>query len=317
MDSKEFPCTKCAKIFMREVLLWHHSKKCNDVKDVKCETKKTEKMGEKPLNDRAKLIFIDTETTGLELDSRVISIAYIITEFEGTELKSTYAVIKPDGKYDASTINNSHIHGLTPAIVNGGTDLLGVLATLESLIHKDDVLVGHNINYDRQILINEAKRLGLELNVLKLRTECTLKMARDKLQGTNHKLGTVYYKFFRETFEGAHNALQDTRACMKCYFALLKCAKEEVQELIFTDQICRHKHFRVIKIFHDEAAHCIFCNKALGNSIINYMVPFGQYKGKPVLEVINTNYNYGLFLLNKCNSFPEKWKALIGKFILR
>lgn len=187
------------------------------------------------------IIFIDLETSGIPItkgdiyylpselnfydDSRIVEIAYLICTPKNEELLTYREIIKPDN----FIIKNDFIHGIKheDAIKNGKSIKLILEKLLKNIFNYNvGLIVCHNINFDVNILLSECYR-NLEFKILievlnLLPKYCTCRTGSEKYtQNEKHiKLIELYGLLFNEDFEGQHNALNDTKACARCYFAI-------------------------------------------------------------------------------------------------
>jgi DNA polymerase III subunit epsilon len=181
-------------------------------------------------------LFFDTETTGiprnykapltdLENWPRMVQIAWLLTDEAGEEIDSAEFIIQPQG----FTIpkDAAEIHGITTEMaLRDGVDITQVLATLTPHIDAARVLIAHNMAFDEKILGAEYLRAGLANPLEGKQRSCTMQSATDfcQLPGRyGHKWPTLHelhLKLFNRSFEGAHRALVDVRACVSCYFEL-------------------------------------------------------------------------------------------------
>ena len=199
-----------------------------------------------------KILFFDTETTGLPLDydepytnvknwPRLVQLSWILEDTETNEVTEHDFIIKPSGfiiPFAATKIH--HItHGWAE---RNGKPIVSVLYKFELDILKADLLVGHNIQFDLNIVAAEFYRLKKynecvlaprTINkILKIffakPTRCTMK------EGANYtkievpykdeykwpKLAELYRYFYGKDFKGAHNALDDIRATRDCFWQM-------------------------------------------------------------------------------------------------
>lgn len=181
-------------------------------------------------------LFFDTETTGIPRNykapasdhrnwPRLVQIAWLLVDKEANEVASAEYIVKPDGftiPQDAA-----RIHGITTEMAaQNGLDLKVILAEVTPNINKASALVAHNIQFDEKILGAEFLRVG-SANIVELKQrKCTMQGATNycRLPGPyGYKWPTLqelHMKLFNESFEGAHRALVDVRACARCYFEL-------------------------------------------------------------------------------------------------
>lgn len=166
-----------------------------------------------------KLVFFDTETTGLKMPY-IISIAYIIY-IDGKLQKSRYIICNPDYPIDpgASKVNGFYNKDLKdkPLFIDFWEEIYEDF--------KDAIWVGHNVNYDKKAMIKTCERYNLELPDYKIC--CTYRNAKkliDSQNVKNYKLNTLC-DYFNIEFHNHHTASFDTVACLKIYNELVKISK--------------------------------------------------------------------------------------------
>lgn len=178
-------------------------------------------------------LFFDTETTGLSHHKdHIVQIAWVLADEAGNIKAEECCVIRPDG-YSIPT-NASKIHGITTKkACEIGLPLVVVLKRLSDVATRATVLVAHNFSFDYAILQHDYKIAGLVFPLHGKIQVCTMKLSTawcrlPKLNGSHGfkwpKLDELHYRLFGEGFNGAHDALADTHACMRCYFELVKKA---------------------------------------------------------------------------------------------
>ena len=181
-------------------------------------------------------LFFDTETTGLPKNykapasdlknwPRLVQVAWLVADKEGNEIKSAEYIIKPDGF--TIPAEAAKIHGITHELAtSSGVDLKPVLEEIVKDISSAEVLIAHNVQFDEKILGAELLRMGQPNHIEGKPRKCTMHSSTDfcRIPGPYGnkwpKLQELYTKLFRETFDNAHSALADVRACSKCYFEL-------------------------------------------------------------------------------------------------
>lgn len=200
-----------------------------------------------------KILFFDTETTGLPLDfdepytnvknwPRLVQLSWIFEDTETKEVTEHDFIIKPEGfiiPFAATKIH--HIsHGRAE---RNGKPIQSVLSKFELEILKADLLVGHNIEFDLNIVAAEFYRLKKDKEcVLAPRTInkiintlfskpnfCTMETGTyyTKIETYNGeykwpKLIELYRHLFGHDFKGAHNSLDDIRATRECFWEMLR-----------------------------------------------------------------------------------------------
>lgn len=185
-------------------------------------------------------LIIDTETTGLpktkgynkyyhysENDkydsSRMVQIAWKIFNKNLDCIKTKNYIIKRDN----FSIENSKFHGITNSISETqGENLEFIFYDLFKDILNCKLIIGHNIDFDSNIILNHSYRVNNINFIIKwnlIEKFCTMKKSKNILK-INSKFGYKYpnlsetYKYFyKKDFENPHNALFDVEACSKCF----------------------------------------------------------------------------------------------------
>lgn len=177
------------------------------------------------------LIF-DTETTGLPRDKHVpasnqrgnwpdiVSISWRVYENGVCRKKESY-IIKPDGW--TIPAESTRIHGITPAMAEEGANLQTALAAFLEDIATAQIIVAHNLSFDRQVVLNALKwRLGLKtVTWSPLADFCTGILSTNELKlpfmgrnaSGNYKMPSLK-ELYKATFSndeppGAHNSARD------------------------------------------------------------------------------------------------------------
>ena len=183
-----------------------------------------------------KYLFFDTETTGLPKDykapvtdvdnwPRLVQIGWITMDENQNVLEEKEYIIFPD----SFTIPKeaSDVHRITQERAEkGGVPVLTVLQEFRNAIQQADFLVGHNIEFDCNIVGAEFIRNDVEFLENKLPRICTMKRSIDfcalpgKWGYKWPKLMELHVKLFNEEFEEAHAAMADIKATAKCFFEL-------------------------------------------------------------------------------------------------
>ena len=204
------------------------------------------------------LIF-DTETTGLPKNwkapisdtsnwPRCVQIAWQLHDNFGKLVENKSFIIKPDG-FDIP-FESENIHGIsTDLALADGVQLIKVLESFNSAISKSKFIVGHNINFDLNVIGCEFYRLNFEskINTVDVLDTCSEQTAElCKLsggRGGKYKLPTLteLHEFlFNEKFKDAHNASADVEATSRCFLELIRIEnfnKDQIQlgENYFTE----------------------------------------------------------------------------------
>lgn len=185
----------------------------------------------------SKILVFDTETTGfinkkepgLEHQPYIIQFAWILWELKNgkySEISRKDILIKPPIPipYAASQIH--HIYDIDVGEKSGFAENLDVLM---NFISQADIIVGHNIQYDEDLLKLELRRQEKLHLYNPSEVVCTMKSSVDFCailwNGERFKypkLWELHRKLFGEYFSGAHDAMVDVEATLRCFLELEK-----------------------------------------------------------------------------------------------
>ena len=181
-------------------------------------------------------LFFDCETTGLIIrdleltdpaQPRIVQLAAILADDEGEVLEEYDVIFKPDGY--TITEESSAIHGITHEMAEQkGIPARQALEGIEKLAARAKIAIAHNMSFDMAMVNREAFLLEYEMGLRALPRYCTMKEGTPitKIKTSRGykwpKLIELYRHFFGCDFDGAHNALHDVRATLKCYLEMKK-----------------------------------------------------------------------------------------------
>lgn len=182
-------------------------------------------------------LFIDTETSG-KFDFKssykkphqpwICQIALILSSKEEIFAQACFLIESEGRKIEPSAYQ---VHG-----INTDTcDRYGIMESttcyifLEAL-HSCNVIVAHNLKFDRLMICNLLYRNSFEKEaeyLLSFDSYCTMEKGTNitRLPGRFGKykwptLEELHRHFFNRGIEGAHDALVDTKAMRKCYYEI-------------------------------------------------------------------------------------------------
>jgi DNA polymerase III subunit alpha len=186
------------------------------------------------------LIF-DTETTGiprnktapltdLENWPRLVQIAWQLHDTNGALLDQRNYLVKPEGFN--IPFKAEQIHGIsTQRATEEGESLEVVLHAFLADVEKTNVLIGHNIEFDINIIGAELVRKGIDPEKITGVNKVDTGLASiDYCQlpgGIGGKLkmprlNELHEKLFGKGFDDAHDAAYDVAATARCFFGLLQ-----------------------------------------------------------------------------------------------
>jgi len=195
-----------------------------------------EQIAKKETKDR--LLFFDTETTGIPLNykapssdtqnwPRLVQLAWILTDELGNRIHVGNLIVKPDGFFIPA--DATKVHGITTQMAKEeGIPLAEAIEQFKVDLDMATSIVGHNIEFDKKIVGAEMIRLGLKDELEKKKSYCTMQSSIDfcKIPGKYGfkypKLQELHRKLFNEDFDDAHNAMSDIEATEKCFWELRK-----------------------------------------------------------------------------------------------
>lgn len=188
--------------------------------------------------DYQTVLFVDTETNGLPKDykqpasdtdnwPRMLQISWIVTDRQGKEVKRRSLYIRPEGFKVLSKEQNPY--AIPEEVLNKeGVALKDALGEFSADMEAADLVVGHNIRFDRNVIQAEQIRLGVQDAFAGKPVFCTMIAGKPvcrvpgKYGFKYPKLKELYFHFFNEDFEGAHDASNDVDATVKCFFRMCR-----------------------------------------------------------------------------------------------
>ena len=201
-------------------------------------------------------LIYDTETTGLPRDwkapltdsdnwPRLVQLAWQLHDAKGTLISRGNHIVKPDGFTIPFT--SAKIHGITTERAEAdGIPLSEVLAAFDVDLARAQYVMGHNIEFDVNIVGAEYHRLTQDLEkltskpVIDSKNEATEFCAIPGGRGGRFKWPTLtelHVKLFDHGFGEAHDAAYDVDATAKCFFELCRLRVIQRPELVDPDGI--------------------------------------------------------------------------------
>ena len=187
-------------------------------------------------------LFFDVETTGLpprkanpetfeQYDGcRVVSIAWVLRD-DKTVYSQRYSVTDP-GIPDEK-IGAEFVHGISREVMDKyGNKIRDVLVDFMKDVNNSDIVIAHNLEFDKSVLSAELFRMGLSDDARRLmnfKNLCTMKSTTNLVRINNSygsykwpKLEELYKFLFGYVFENAHHAMCDVDALVECYYRLVE-----------------------------------------------------------------------------------------------
>ncbi len=182
----------------------------------------------------------DTETTDvprphLEPDHRaqphILQFAGVLFDERGIELDSLVTKVRP-GPEALLSPHAYAAHGISlEDAFHRGVEAVDVFRWFASATERAACIVGHNVQFDLQIMTITAARSGVSKWSAPARTYCTMAhstslvnlpptprmMAAGRFHAKSPTLAECVRHFFGEELVGAHDAAADVRACIRIF----------------------------------------------------------------------------------------------------
>jgi DNA polymerase-3 subunit epsilon len=198
-----------------------------------------------------KVLVFDTETTGLPLDynapvhdsskwPHIVQLSFILYDTEQkTVLNYSDCIIDIDPSVHISPESIAVHHITAERCHREGLPIREVLTELGENVDEADIIVGHNIMFDKRMLMAELHRHNLpnflycNKNFQTVPDYCTMKRTTElcKIPVVNKNTGKTYNKWptlselhnylFANTPYGTHDAMADVLICLRCYIQLI------------------------------------------------------------------------------------------------
>ncbi len=235
------------------------------------------------------LIFLDTETTGLEKDDKICSIAIIIVD--GESVKSYYELVNEGKKISPKASSINHI---TNEMIKDKPSLNSseIFKLLNIYNKPTTTIIAHNINFDLQKLL----ACGYKFQGSLIDTLRVTKHLIPECEGFSLQLLRYELKLYRDEIQEslacgisqkiiAHNAQSDTLVVSLLYKTLLDIAsKEDMYELSFKNVL--------LKKFE-----------------------FGKYSGRYIEEICMNDRGYIEWMLNSISDLDEDLRYSLSYYL--
>lgn len=179
------------------------------------------------------VLIFDVETIGLfargsnykNLEAfdtaRLVSICWLLVQGDSI-VEQSYYIIKPTFSISPES---TAIHGITNQYADEhGIDLNTVLDKFYESLKKAHAICAHNIDFDSNIMKSEFFRANKKDALVEFKNKhqiCTMMKGRLFMKVRKYpKLSELYKYLYNEEMTNAHNALDDTKHCYKCYIKL-------------------------------------------------------------------------------------------------
>ena len=165
-----------------------------------------------------RIVFVDTETTGLGADDEICQIAAL--EYVGGRPGRSLALyLKPTCGMNPGA---QRVHGLSlEFLASHGLEPAQGMRRFVEFLGEDALFVAHNVPFDRGMIERECRRFGVALDWSGRQTCDTLALARRLRPGLGcYALGRLLESLGVDGVN-SHDALDDVRACAGVFFCLI------------------------------------------------------------------------------------------------
>jgi DNA polymerase III epsilon subunit-like protein len=185
-----------------------------------------------------KVLIFDTETSGLPEGKNpsiyetqkwphIIQLSYIIYDSETNEIVTLEDDYISIGDNVVINQESEKVHNISRELLSvKGIPIEHALEKFNRFSEMSDVLVGHNVSFDKRMVMVEGIRNKIRMNIHD--TYCTMKNSVElcKIQRFWPN-GDMYFKYptlselhdelFKKIPKNTHNALIDILICMRCF----------------------------------------------------------------------------------------------------
>jgi len=179
-----------------------------------------------------KILAIDTETTGLPpkrvpptdhaVWPYIVQLSYVLLDTDTEETRDADYILRVPVE-----IPTTHIHGITKERSDAGENFGRIYGNLAAIMEEADIVVGHNLEFDLNMIRAECERRHLLFHMPSVRY-CTMRESKERVglvapEGyiKYPKLGELYQHLFHEEPKNWHDALSDAYMALRCFHMLV------------------------------------------------------------------------------------------------
>ena len=192
-----------------------------------------------------KVLIFDTETTGLlpkegslyasQLWPYIVQFSFVLYDTVSNKIDLNHDFIIKIPKNVSISKESTNVHGITKSLSNKrGYDIKDILEIFKIALDSCDFVVGHNVNFDKKIVMVEAIRNKVEINFSRrnMVVFCTMQFGvnlcnieRLNDDGETYKkypsLLELHYKLFGVIPTNLHNSHTDVLICLRCFYKMI------------------------------------------------------------------------------------------------
>lgn len=219
------------------------------------------------------LVFLDTETTDLNYDARIVELAYAIDQ---GEIRSM--MFKPEIEISIGAMS---IHHITNKMVADKPSFATHCAGAINAVLEKSIIVSHNTEFDMRMLKNEKVKFNPKFNI------CTLQISRHLFELESHTLQYLRYYLGIELDDvKVHSAAGDV-AVVRAIFDKMK---EKIKE-----------QFSI----KDEKQLIVKMVNMSGQPVLLRRCKFGKHKNKLWSDIAREDKGYLQWLYNQQKDDPD------------
>ena len=261
------------------------------------------------LNLRNPIVFLDLETTGINLTTdRIVEVAFLKIYPDGRE-EEKLMKINPGIPIPPQS---SAIHGIYDEDVKNAPHFKEVAKVLAKFIEGCDLAGFNSTRFDIPMLTEEFLRVDLDID-LKKHKFVDVQIIFHRME--KRTLAAAYKFYLQKDLENAHSAMADTKAT----YEVLKAQLDKYEGVEFEDSgkismpivnnIEDLASFSAFDKSVDFAGRIVYDEK--GIEVFN----FGKHKGKSVAQVFKDEPGYYSWMLQ--GEFPLYTKKVLTSIKLR
>ena len=158
---------------------------------------------------------------------RLVQCGMVLSDEDGRIVRRSEELIDGQG-YWCIEPDAGDVHGIDQTNCDRwGMTIGSYIENLSWFLEQADIIVAHNMKFDWSVLLCESIRSRSRFYHYSAKRRCTMLLAKERLHlhgnhGHGPKLCELHQYLFGIEFEGAHSALADAEACLRCYLKMMK-----------------------------------------------------------------------------------------------
>lgn len=246
------------------------------------------------------ILWIDAETTGVDIQiDKICEISLVPTNLLCSEIKEKEICSWTVNPEKESTKEALEKHGLTTEFLKKYPPFSTVASDILSVLTEYKYIGGYNIlSFDVPLLLEEFSRCDIKWSY---HAHTFIDPFKILSKYESKKLSDVYKRFTGNNIEGEHTTLGDIKATIEIFPKMITFFNIDnvVNELITYDS--NNLDIQGNLYFNESGTVCL---------------GFGKYKGRSIIEVIEIDKNYIMWILEKADKISNTTKKILKEFLL-